>query len=551
METLEKKYWRQRSEDLNFIFVYLDEAIKATHKATANYPNGIFSIEPGYIVTAFYHQVLKTIKYELRLVGEKYQSKKDREKKEAELGEEYERKENKKAVAIDDPDVHINIIDKSATKSKEYGELISSEKTGMFFNYIIKKAKLTKGNKTFLNLMITVAERDCDEGIQRNENETWDELFWNKVEDEAREQDINDDRYRQMKSRFFERVKPILPESKGTLMNFIDLKEQQALQTLLDCINPILSEKHLDISLKAYRFSSKELNKMQSLKEMFENNGFSFETDRFPEVYYDDYEVVIEKYPQLASKRKEEEEYTADDLGVYINELSENILDDKGEVTPFAKTKEGIIVLFKDRIESYAKGNTTEVCQVVLIHQLAHWMMHWAKYQDRRWDTISYLPMEKTQETFANLITCWAFGGHWILNDLSPKNENGEIDATKNHGAYILLAEKSIEIILDKLKEARKYWMILDEKMFEFLLSDMNTVEGWIKTLTLTDPNLPWKDLVSDEIASSLSNSFYIRNKAGQFNKVTLAELSLIDSKVGETFRKMESLGLLDNDWID
>jgi hypothetical protein len=104
---------------------------------------------------------------------------------------------------------------------------------------------------------------------------------------------------------------------------------------------------------------------------------------------------------------------------------------------------------------------------------------------------------------------------------------------------------------LDKLKEARKYWMILDEKMFEFLLSDMNTVEGWIKTLTLTDPNLPWKDLVSDEIASSLSNSFYIRNKAGQFNKVTLAELSLIDSKVGETFRKMESLGLLDNDWID
>jgi hypothetical protein len=49
-------------------------------------------------------------------------------------------------------------------------------------------------------------------------------------------------------------------------------------------------------------------------KKLFEDNGFSFAPNRFPEVYYDDYDKVKELYPEI----KSDQDGTPDYLGVYI-----------------------------------------------------------------------------------------------------------------------------------------------------------------------------------------------------------------------------------------
>ena len=64
--------------------------------------------------------------------------------------------------------------------------------------------------------------------------------------------------------------------------------------------------------LQAYRFSEQEMNKMIELKGIFEKNGF--EINRFPEVYYDDYD----NYEEIYGKIKDPGE-NIDYLGVYTH----------------------------------------------------------------------------------------------------------------------------------------------------------------------------------------------------------------------------------------
>ena len=187
--------------------------------------------------------------------------------------------------------------------------------------------------------------------------------------------------------------------------------------------------------LQAYRFSEQEMNKMIELKKIFEENGFKI--DRFPEVYYDDYDMVKEKrehnYVAVIEPSKSESQYSnnQDDFLNKIKDLNPinnnignfqidaiGIIDLLGVYTNFwiegdkINTKEGVIVLFKDRIESLGLDKNN-VRFIVLMHELGHWLSHWPKCDDENWSEGYYAAIEKkTHESLAQLIAFWAVDGN-------------------------------------------------------------------------------------------------------------------------------------------
>jgi hypothetical protein len=247
--------------------------------------------------------------------------------------------------------------------------------------------------------------------------------------------------------------------------------------------------------LSAYRFSEEELDKMKWLKELFENNGYSFDPNRYPEVYYDEFEKVKEVFPWINNGQ----EGTPDALGVYIYNFENGF-----GVKPCDKTKEGIIVLFKDKIEqSFSDAEVSSVRFVVLMHELGHWLTHWSKRDNYNWTIGFHLPNKFTKEAFAQLVAYWACCDKAIhyqtLINLTPKvaslPENLELIILKDdllydgtsintddpYGKYWLLKEKPIELILDKLHHLREGWILNDQKMIEYLISAIENFEEWIE----------------------------------------------------------------------
>jgi hypothetical protein len=249
--------------------------------------------------------------------------------------------------------------------------------------------------------------------------------------------------------------------------------------------------------LQAYRFSEQEINKMIELKKIFEENGF--EIDRFPEVYYDDYDnydKVKEKrehnYAAVIEPSKSENQYSnnQDDFLNKIKDLNPNnnnigdfqidaigIIDLLGVYTNFwitgdkINTKEGVIVLFKDRIESLGLDKNN-VRFIVLIHELGHWLSHWPKCDGENWSKGYYAGIEKkTHESLAQLIAFWSANGNpeleKTLTYLTPTDINNP------YYLYNNLKTFSKSDILKKLIELRNNWNYesdcKDLVLYEFL----------------------------------------------------------------------------------
>jgi hypothetical protein len=215
--------------------------------------------------------------------------------------------------------------------------------------------------------------------------------------------------------------------------------------------------------LQAYRFSEQEMNKMIELKGIFEQNELLI--DRFPEVYYDTYDNYIEGYLEIEDDKENVKENDVDNidyLGVYTDFWIP--LDE-------INSKEGIIVLFKDRIEKYCYVKQIEVNSVrfiVLMHELGHWLTHWATFNNENWSKGYKAGTDKkTHESLAQLIAYWAVDGNPKLEDilerLTPK------DRTDPYALYKNLTGLSKSSILTKLIEIRKHYFLPDLILYSFL----------------------------------------------------------------------------------
>jgi hypothetical protein len=222
----------------------------------------------------------------------------------------------------------------------------------------------------------------------------------------------------------------------------------------------------MGINLKAYRFAESELKQMIQLRKLFESNHLI--TDRFPEVYYD----TFEKYELIFGKQKATHEDEPDYLGVYHYKHNREL----------TKTLEGVIILFKDRIEDFCirlSLGVDDVRFIVLMHEMGHWLTHWSKCNDQNWEKGYISDHKKTHESLAQLIAYWSVYRNprlkKILNKhLTPSNKNNE------YALYLLLVKLQKSVVLKKLIEIRNYYFLdsqfitehkLDEIYFNFLNS--------------------------------------------------------------------------------
>lgn len=227
------------------------------------------------------------------------------------------------------------------------------------------------------------------------------------------------------------------------------------------------------INLKAYRFSEPELKKLIEVRLLFSRNKLV--TDRFPEVYYDD----IENYERLFGKLKATNDDTPDYLGVYHYGCEPDKL----------KTKEGIIVLFKDRIENFCKRKSVDqndVRYIVLMHEMGHWLTHWSEFDGENWAKGYGIDNPMTHESLAQLIAYWAVDGdpdcEKILREyLTPKNESNE------YALYLTLKSYSKSKILLKLIEIRKQFFLNDYFLSGFMQSNSELMNDFFSGLFLIE----------------------------------------------------------------
>lgn len=370
----------------------------------------------------------------------------------------------------------------------------SIEKIDRFFKRIRSSNILTDSLESLCDHCEIVAHKmleDLSDGTEK-----WSRKdFWEEVEKSLLSKGITltDVNFRQLQKRLRDRITEKRPDAEGLLhLAQKNTEEANALQMLYAALTAARSRTD---NLQAYRYSAEELKKMMSLKELFEKNGFSFDPNRFPEVYYDDYDKV-----NPDDNHWNPDNINPDVFGIYRYETSSNL--------PCADSYEGHIILFKDRIEAYCNrsgAGIDSVRFVVLMHELGHWLSHWAEKDNYNWKVGFQLPNKHTKEALAQLVAYWACKDNPVhfetLLKLTPKvvadpdklyilklakdallNDGTVINTEDPYGRYWLLKDKPIVVVLNKLHQLREGWMLKDEKMMEFLISEYENLEQWINS---------------------------------------------------------------------
>lgn len=365
----------------------------------------------------------------------------------------------------------------------------------------------------------------------------WERHFWNEVKKilNSSSDPLTDNYFRKVKERVIFILNSKLSLEKRELLSFLEIEKDEVLETLLRLFDfiPITTFQ----TQPAYRFSVKEMEKMIWLKkEVFEHNGFSFEPNCFPEIYYCDFsdvkhlfwaenriDNILHDYYELNEEKvllhDNNNTYiiSPDYFGCYLD-YSTNYFGDETSTYIGKNSHEGRIILFKDRIEKFClrKPNLTEenVRFVVLMHELGHWMSHWSKFEFRfkslesiasfNWLHGYHFKNTYTHEGLAQLITYWCCKGNYTLEKvllaLSPKNALGEVDGASPYGGYECLKHFSKEDILKKLVQLRTFWMVNDLKMNNFLQSDFIDMVEWINATKENNTNPIWMAFVNKEI---------------------------------------------------
>jgi hypothetical protein len=234
-------------------------------------------------------------------------------------------------------------------------------------------------------------------------------------------------------------------------------------------------------SLQQYRLSNNELLLLNNLFEIYSNNGFSI--DKWPEIYYCDYNLARHHFEILEEEYLEENYiFNPDYLGIYR----------------FNYNKEGIIILFRDRIlnasnKFYNKNNRfndlNEVITLlktkVLIHEIGHWLTHSCAIINKDDILFQYGALPKViTESLAQLTVIWSFYKHksefeYKLESFArifmPKQPKPYYEFSKIHHMYCP------EIILRRyLGIASQMTHLNEDSLFKLLIkneSDLRPIE--------------------------------------------------------------------------
>ena len=424
----------------------------------------------------------------IEIFGEKYPDKQDKPHLLAEILKnrilevsKRERKSQSRTLSYEDeqPQEYIFGQVRNAFES-EFGSVEAMEsiqKIEKFCQLVNKHLALEGAKGGFFDAMVmaSVSEEQVSASNQKKQ-------YWKEVEQNLHKlgYPVNENYFRKLKERVLSELKK-MPTASREVLHFIDKEKETVLQTL----NRVLDAMAITVfpMLAAYRFSSAELEKMNTLKSVFEKNGYAFTPNRFPEVYYADFKEVQDLFPE----KHQEDIVNPDALGYYFDFFKQVPANKEEEF--LGQSQEGKIILFKDRIEAFCARNRNlseeGVRFVVLMHELGHWMSHWAEFSGRRWIYGFQFSNRFTLEALAQLIAYWCCNGdplhEQVLLALSPKDSQGKVDSTKIYGAYETLKRHSLVDILKKLSQLRDFWMVKDQKMLEFLSSDCLDLGQWIK----------------------------------------------------------------------
>ena len=291
------------------------------------------------------------------------------------------------------------------------------------------------------------------------------------------------------------------------------LKGNRGATGMLHLMSPV----NVNLNLQAYRFSEEEIKKMIELKRLFENTSlgdYKFTFERFPEVYYDTYDNYVEIYGEIGDEDEEdnpnnyENKITPDYLGVYCDfSLPGNDYE----------TKEGVIVLFKDRIEKYSKviekkliislkNAEDAIRMVILMHELGHWICHWPLALNDNWNLSYYnkaAQYKRTHEALANIITYWAVNTDKILSDvlenLTPKIKTNPYYLYKN------LIPQAQEEIIKKIVDLRKHFYLTDDLSYLYLEDKMTRFANHLQVFLMPRASVN-SEKISDYFFDSKKN---------------------------------------------
>ena len=391
-----------------------------------------------------------------------------------------------------------NLEEESYDDTPKFELKTSLEKLAEFLEYI-DSSTLRPGQKELVKIMIDVCKNDHDSYRE----------FMKEVNEVAQNAGFSLENIRKL----LERIRLYMRGNDGAknLLTFIQ-KSDDVSEEMLDFMLSMLPNSNP--GFEAYRFSEQELIKMLWLKDLFTSNGFVFNPNRFPEVYYTDFENYRNRYPKF----EDAQEGTPDYLGVY--RYGSKGIHDTEELLQCAETQEGFIVLFKDRIENFAQGNglnESDVRFVVLMHELGHWLTHWAFDEKRKnWSVGYHLNNIYTHEALAQLIAYWASEDSPDLSNtlfkLSPKNEKGEVDNDAEYGCYIEIVKYSKVHMLNKIKTLRDYWILSDYSLFDFLKNKSETIELWIESKKKSASNVFIEDSMKTVLFNNSNCSSVFKN---------------------------------------
>jgi hypothetical protein len=388
-----------------------------------------------------------------------------------------------------------------------FDQLDSRQKIDEFFKVVLKHKLLSAKEGEFFEAMKQAALSTK----QAENNSNWRKAYWEEVNQILHESGIqvSNDYFRKIKQRVLTQLNKKISTRGRELLSFYDMEKEYALETLLQLFASIPLPR-LSLPVPAYRFSLEELEKMIWLKsEIFEKYGYSFQSNRFPEVYYCDVKEVKDFIPSHAWR----DVPTPDELGVYLDFFQSKDEDPKNAYFG-GRSREGRIVLFKDRIEAFCSRNPSfteeDVRFVVLMHELGHWMSHWGISSGIRWVHGYHFSNSFTHEALAQLIAYWCCKGNpaqeQVLLALSPKDIQGTIDSSKPYGAYESLKRFDEEVILQKLDQLRKFWMVTDLQMLAFLQSDLVDMAQWIRVTKKIATGPVWEEFVDKGLGEWLDS---------------------------------------------
>jgi hypothetical protein len=396
----------------------------------------------------------------------------------------------------------------------------------------IHKLNLPTNQRRLIEEMVVICE---------NDHKTHRD-FIKEVREAQANHGVTDTNFRKL----LERLKNNLKGNEGLkdMLSFIPTDDQninELIELLLSYI-PMATSK-----IDAYRFSSEEMKKMLWLKDLFEDNGFTVE--RFPEVYYDTFDKACELWPSL--KENQDEDGTPDYLGVYKYKGGDSIKD---------PSEEGIIILFSDRIKDFVskKPGLSENCvrYVVLMHELGHWLSHWPCGNDLRWLYGFQVRNKRTKEALANIIAYWCLDTDYhkkAMAILTPKlrtpdgflalidKDSHNINTENPYGAYYLLLSKKDKEILEKIKLLRAAFYLEDNKMMDFLQSEIQILSEFLADGV-------FEDYIQEVRLNNLKKSpkLFSRGAQNSIGTIFRDRSSINDGLKGS--QKSRKFGLFDDD---